>query len=397
MVNVNATISGLDWVENQKIIYPFKDAFVFKNQSNKNYGNNENFIVGNLTDYNLANGTGVDFTETFFFFNLRQILTLESISSITFSFYGETKNSIRIAIETYIINALWDEQTITWNNKPTLGSFIDVIYVNNANQYEFNITHEAMGKNSISICLRAPSSTEYFQGFANESSDPNKARLSVNYLEETIISTEPDLDFLAILLIGALSLVVIIIIVSIVSGRIKTPTKTKKGPKRKKRVKPTPSGGESGLQSKMVSLQAEIEQLKEVQDDLILQARQAERDNMSNLASELYAKCKDIALNLFKYGVKGQSDLIKKFTTLEHKFAISHEFDVLNKTLGGLTGEQFSRRLQAIMDLIIQRKRTSSILQNLKRWIEDYQTKSTTLSEFDKRQIAKAIEFWKQF
>ena len=388
---MNATISGSELVENQEIIYPFKDAFVFKNQSNRNYGNNEDFIVGNLTDYNLANGTGSDFCEAYFFFNLRQIISLESISSIAFSFYGESKNAVEIAIEVYTITTLWDELTITWNNKPPLGGFIDVIYVDNLQLYAFNITQEAIRKNSISLVLRAPSSNEYFQGFTNESSNANKPRLFINYLVESVTVDGADLDFLAILLISALSLVAIIFIVSLVSGR------SKSKPSKKKRTKPISSTIGSGIESKIVSLQTEISQMKNLQDDLSMQARQAEKENMYNLAAELYGKCKDLALNLFKYGVKGQSDLIKKYSTLETKYAISHEFNKLNQTLDGLTGEQFSGRLQAIMNLIVERKRTSSILQNLKRWVEDYQTKSATLSEFDKRQIGKAIEFWKQF
>ena len=229
IANVNATISGSELVENQEIIYPFKDAYVFKNQSNKNYGNNENFIVGNLTDFNLANGTGVDFCEAYFFFNLRQIVSLESISSIAFSFYGESKNAVEIALEVYTITRLWDELTITWNNKPPVGGFIDVIYVDVARQYEFNITQEAIRKNSISLVLRAPSSNEYFQGFTNESSNANKPRLFINYLVESVTVDGADLDFLAILLISALSLVVIFLLVIFVSeGRNSKQIKKKK-------------------------------------------------------------------------------------------------------------------------------------------------------------------------
>lgn len=380
-------------MENQEIIYPYKDAFVFKNQSNRNYGNNENFIVGNLTDYNLANGTGSDFCEAFFFFNLREIISLKRISSITFSFYGGSLNNENMAIEVYIVSALWDELTIVWNNKPGLSTFIDIVYVDVLSIYEFNITKEAQGKNSISISLRAPNSDMYFQGATNESINPNKPRLFINYLAESIVDTGTNGDILSILLIVAVSLVGIIFVVSLVSGR----SKSKPIKKKKKRIKPISSSITSGIEGKIVSLQSEISQMKNLQDDLSMQAKQAEKENMYNLAAEYYGKCKDLALNLFKYGVKGQSDLIKKYSTLETKFTISHEFNKLNQTLDGLTGEKFSGRLQAIMNLIVEKKRTSSILQNLKRWVEDYQTKSATLSEFDKRQIAKAIDFWKQF
>ena len=395
IANVYATISGPELVENQEIIYPYKDAFVFKNQSNRNYGNNENFIVGNLIDFNLANGTGSDFCEAFFFFNLREIISLERISSITFSFYGQSLNNENMAIEVHLISGLWDELTIVWNNKPGLSTFIDIVYVDVLSIYEFNITKEAQRKNSISISLRAPSSDIYFQGVTNESSNPNKPRLFINYLAESIVDTGTNGDLLSILLIAAVSLVGIIIVVSLVSGRSKSKPIKKK--KKKKRIKPISSSIGSGIEGKIVSLQAEISEMKHLQDDLSMQAKQAERENMYNLAAELYGKCKDIALNLFKYGVKGQSDLIKKYSTLETKYTINHEFNNLNQTLDGLTGEKFSGRLQAIMNLIVAKKRTSSILQNLKRWIEDYQTKSATLSEFDKRQISKAIEFWKQF
>jgi len=153
----------------------------------------------------------------------------------------------------------------------------------------------------------------------------------------------------------------------------------------------------SGLQSKIVSLQSEITQMRNLQGDLLQQAKKAEKNNNYQLASELYRKCKDIALNLFKYGVKGQSDLIKKFTALENKVVINQEFGQLGQMLDGITGEQFSTKLQAIMDLIVARKGKSTIIQNLQRWIDDYQTKSNILSEFDKRQIEKAIDFWKQF
>ncbi len=303
-----------------------------------------------------------------------------------------SKNNAKVSIEIHIVDTLWDELTITWNNKPALSSltYIGLINVDVLKAYAFNITREAVGRNSISLSLRAPSSSEYFLGYTNETSSPNQPRLFINYLTESIISTGTNGDILSILLIVALSLVGIILVASLISGRIKSKPTMKK----RKKVKPVAVGG---MQSKIVSLQSEIKQLRNLQDDLLLQAKQAERESKYQLASELYRKCKDIALNLFKYGVRGQSDLIKKFTTLENKLVINQEFGKLGQMLDGITGELFSNKLQAITNLIVERKGKSAIIQNLQRWIEDYKTKSNILSEFDKRQIEKAIDFWKQF
>ena len=82
---------------------------------------------------------------------------------------------------------------------------------------------------------------------------------------------------------------------------------------------------------------------------------------------------------------------------MENRFNINQEFGQLGQMLDGITGEQFSNKLQTITNMIIERKGKSSVIKNLKRWIEDYNTKSNILSEYDKRQIEEAIDFWRQF
>ena len=250
---------------------------------NNNYGDNETFIIGKLTDFNLANGTASDFCEGYFFFNLRSILEIETITSIVFSFFGLSVDNSKLGIEVYSVNALWDELTLTWNNKPSLTSFIDVQFAQSLRLYNFNITREVLGKNSITLALRAPNSDSYFLGYTNESVNPNKPKLFINYLIESSSDAGTDLTFLNILFIGALVLIGAVIILSLISGRVKPKLITKK----RRKVKLI---AVSGLQSKIVSLQSEITQMRNLQGDLLLQAKQAEKNNNYQLASEFISK-----------------------------------------------------------------------------------------------------------
>jgi len=92
------------------IYYPSDDAFVLKNCSNTNYGSRADLIVGR----HVVNGR----YQTYLKFNL-SLLSGSIIDSAALKLYKSGYSTDTSNVNLYRITKDWDEETITWNNKPS--------------------------------------------------------------------------------------------------------------------------------------------------------------------------------------------------------------------------------------------------------------------------------------
>ena len=75
---------------------------------------------------------------------------------------------------------------------------------------------------------------------------------------------------------------------------------------------------------------------------------------------------------------------------------INTSFFMLVSKLNTITGEEFSKELQNISDLILEKKGFSVTLHQVRSVINKYKEQKTLLSENDKNEIFEAIESWKK-
>jgi len=75
---------------------------------------------------------------------------------------------------------------------------------------------------------------------------------------------------------------------------------------------------------------------------------------------------------------------------------INDAFNALLAQLNTFKGSEFSKALLSVTDLILESKGYSVTLHNIRKWINNYKTMNTLMSDDDKTQIAEAIENWKK-
>jgi hypothetical protein len=98
-----------------------------------------------------------------------------------------------------------------------------------------------------------------------------------------------------------------------------------------------------------------------------------------------------------------QSQIIGDFTSTIHPKAgdqagmiINTAFNMLISKLNILTGEGFSKELQDVSDIILERRGFSVTLHSVRSLINKYKQINSNLTDEDKREIFEAIESWKQ-
>ena len=157
-----------------------EDAYVTQNNPDTNYGMTSSFVVGTKND---------DLYEAFLYFDLTEVALLEDITSITLIlpiYYAPRA----MEIDVYLITETWDEYSITYNSKPSLGDFIDSLLIDVHTSfltvtYELDITDIAKGKSEISLGLQTADTSNSNHYIHADSKDgfSTGARLEVDYLE----------------------------------------------------------------------------------------------------------------------------------------------------------------------------------------------------------------------
>ncbi len=157
-----------------------EDAYVTQNNPDTNYGMASSFVVGTKND---------DLYEAFLYFDLTEMALLEDITSITLIlpiYYAPRA----MEIDVYLITETWDEYSITYNTKPSLGDYYNSLSIGIhtsyfTTTYELDITDIAKGKSEISLGLQTADTSNSNHYIHADSKDgfSTGARLEVDYLE----------------------------------------------------------------------------------------------------------------------------------------------------------------------------------------------------------------------
>ena len=75
---------------------------------------------------------------------------------------------------------------------------------------------------------------------------------------------------------------------------------------------------------------------------------------------------------------------------------VNDAFNDLIKKLDNIKGEDFSRELQKIADLVLEKRGFSVTLHKLRSSINQYRYTENLLGELDKKQILANIDEWKK-
>ncbi|MFX0105773.1 MAG: tetratricopeptide repeat protein [Candidatus Hodarchaeota archaeon] len=174
-----------------------KDASVYDNTPDTNYGNDTYLRVGN---YNFGKA------RTYYHFNVSSLPKGWSEATVVVYFdYG----SSMVHVGGNLTYDCWDEMTITWNNKPSAGRYRGHIYCDG---FDFNIPLEPENfiDGGVTICLygKGGESDGFIQGDSREGA-PSKGQTPFVRLT---YDDDPTLIFIVLAI--SLLMVVIIILIS---------------------------------------------------------------------------------------------------------------------------------------------------------------------------------------
>jgi len=122
-------------------IYPTDDAYIEKENPNTNFGSALSLRVGDEPSH------GTD--RSYLKFDLSS-LNGKTISSAKLSIFATPSEGTAKLYS--VSNNNWNEETLTWNNKPTESNFIESKIVSNSGRYEFNVlSYIQTSQNSFAI------------------------------------------------------------------------------------------------------------------------------------------------------------------------------------------------------------------------------------------------------
>ncbi|MHA1294458.1 MAG: hypothetical protein ACTSQJ_17585, partial [Promethearchaeota archaeon] len=75
---------------------------------------------------------------------------------------------------------------------------------------------------------------------------------------------------------------------------------------------------------------------------------------------------------------------------------VNNAFNQLYAKINNLKGDEFSKGLQDVADLILELKGFSVTLHNIRSWINNFKGRKDLLNEDEKKQLFEALESWKQ-
>ncbi len=211
----------------EKTIYCSRDAYVQQGLPDENYGAASVFIIGCNDD---------DCYETYLYFNLSSIKSLNvNKIELKIPIYSSPEG---IVANVYSTSTYWTESSITWNNKPSASNSLGEVTIGKhdssiTSHYNLDITSEAIGGDSISLCLESPTATSYALGDAKDD-DSTGVTLKVSYEEGSSINDQIGLEsVLAIIFIfSMLSAAAIVAVVIVKRGNKSEERKIRKGNKK---------------------------------------------------------------------------------------------------------------------------------------------------------------------
>jgi len=131
-------------------IYPSEDAYVDEYQSGTNF-NTDNLVAGHH-DYQ---GTPKGKQRSFLKFDLSSISGTVTDAKLSIDPIGGPVGTPNLQLY-YVSSDSWSENSITWNNAPNYGSFIDSELVTSGDRIEFNVNSVIDEQDSVlSIMIKS--------------------------------------------------------------------------------------------------------------------------------------------------------------------------------------------------------------------------------------------------
>ena len=169
-------------------IFPSDDSFVSSDDANGNHGG----------DFELRSGfqQSLGTQESYFIFDLSS-LTGENVISAEFSLEVTSKTDDPVVELHEISSTSWNEGTIKWNNKPSVGSLISSQSVSSLDRIGFDVTSYVSSNlgEEISLALTEDGGDGFIQAFSKEfffdHSEDDSERWP--YLEVEIEGGEPSI------------------------------------------------------------------------------------------------------------------------------------------------------------------------------------------------------------
>ena len=123
------------------------DTYIFENNPSTNYGFVQ-FLNVVASDY-------IAQADAYFHFNTTN--KPENWNKAEIRISGQS-SPVPFYVSVYLITAVWDEYTLTWNNRPSVGAHIVDITIPPLS-IQFEVSNHVQG-NGISVCLKARDTTQ---------------------------------------------------------------------------------------------------------------------------------------------------------------------------------------------------------------------------------------------
>jgi len=169
-------------------IYPSDDAYVEKENPNTNYGTSPTSLTTLRVGYDPNFGTDRSYLK----FDLSS-LNGKTITSAKLSIFSMPSNGISKLYS--VSNNNWNEESITWNNKPNESNFIESKSVTNSGRYEFNVlSYVQTSQNSFMLMEDGENDLIMFASKEYNPDNVNSPYLEVVYDGASICTTNADSD-----------------------------------------------------------------------------------------------------------------------------------------------------------------------------------------------------------
>lgn len=204
-----------------------KDASVYENDPNNNYGNDNYLRVGNFYARKV---------QAFYYFNISSLPNRWIEANIIVNFdYGSSV----VDVGANLTYESWDELTITWNSKPNTSVYRGHILCDGFD-FRIPLRSDQIINDGVSVFLygRGGEGDGYIQGYSKEgaSSNNNIAWIELSYkgIDPTILKSLSIAGIIICIILGTIGLILLIVFIKLKPDKISK--------KRKKPIKKNPFG-----------------------------------------------------------------------------------------------------------------------------------------------------------
>ncbi len=190
-----------------------KDASVYENDPNNNYGNDNYLRVGNFYARKV---------QAFYYFNISSLPNRWIEANIIVNFdYGSSV----VDVGANLTYESWDEMTITWNNKPNKSVYRGHILCDGFD-FRIPLRSDQIINDGVSVCLygRGGEGDGYIQGYSKEGASSNNdiawIELSYKGIDPTILKSLSIAGIIICIILGTIGLILLIVFIKLKPDKI---------------------------------------------------------------------------------------------------------------------------------------------------------------------------------